>query len=65
MLLNFEYKIFSKVLLNRIVAYVEDSLDDYQCGFRKDLSTTEQLFIIGQLILKKETSIDRICGKYS
>lgn len=52
-LLNSSYKVFSKVLLNRIILYAEDCLGDYQYGFRKGRSTREQLFTIGQLIEKK------------
>lgn len=52
-LFNSTYKVFSKVVLNRIVLYVEDCLGDYQYGFRKSRSTREQLFTIGQLIEKK------------
>jgi len=52
-LLNSAYKVFSRVLLNRIVPYAEDCLGDYQCSFRKGRSTTEQLSIIGQIIEKR------------
>ncbi|KAL4112678.1 hypothetical protein QTP88_016423 [Uroleucon formosanum] len=34
-LLNSAYKVFSKVLLNHISAYIEENLDEYKCGFRK------------------------------
>jgi len=52
-LLNSAYKVFARVLLNRIVPYVEDCFGVYQCGFRKDRSTVEQLSIIGQIIEKR------------
>jgi sorting nexin-29 len=52
-LLNSAYKIFSKVLLNRISPYTEENLGEYQCGFRKGSSTIEQIAIIGQIIEKK------------
>jgi hypothetical protein len=47
------YKVFSRILLNRIISYSEDCLGEYQCGFWKDRSTTEQLSIIGQIIEKR------------
>jgi sorting nexin-29 len=52
-LLNSAYKIFSKILLNRLEPYVEENLGEYQCGFRKGRSTIEQLSVIGQIIEKK------------
>ena len=52
-LLNSAYKVFAKILLNRLTPYVEENLGRYQCGFRKGRSTTEQLSVIGQLIEKK------------
>jgi sorting nexin-29 len=51
-LLNSAYKIFSKILLNRLESYVEENLGEYQCGFRKGRSTIEQLSVIGQIIEK-------------
>ena len=52
-LLNSAYKVFAKILLNRLTPYVEENLGRYQCGFRKGRSTIEQLSVIGQLIEKK------------
>lgn len=52
-LLNSAYKVFSKVLLNRISPYIEESLGEYKCGFRKGRSTIEQIAIKGQIIEKK------------
>jgi len=42
-LLNTAYKVFSKVLLSRLIQYAEECLGEYQCGFRKGKSTVEQL----------------------
>jgi hypothetical protein len=47
------YKIFSKVLLNRLTPYAEECLGEYQSGFRKGRSTIEQLSVIAQIIEKK------------
>lgn len=52
LLLNAAYKIFSKILMNWLVSYVENNLGEYQCGFRKRRSTIEQLSVIGQIIEK-------------
>ncbi|KAL4142816.1 hypothetical protein QTP88_005213 [Uroleucon formosanum] len=52
-LLNSVYKIFSKVLLNRLIPYAEECLGEYQSGFRKGRSTIEQLSVIAQIIEKK------------
>jgi len=52
-LLNSVYEIFSKVLLNRQIPYVEECLGKYQSEFRKGRSTIEQLSVIAQIIEKK------------
>jgi hypothetical protein len=52
-LLYSAYKIFARVLLNCIVPYAESCIGDYQCGFRKGRSITEQLSIVGQIIEKR------------
>jgi len=49
-LLNSAYKAFAKILLKRVTPYAEENLDEYQCGFRKGLSTIEQLAIISRII---------------
>jgi len=49
-LLNTAYKVFSKILLKRLMPYVEENIGSYQCGFRKGKSTIDQLSIIGQII---------------
>jgi len=51
-LLNSAYKVFAKILLNRLTPYVDGNLGRYQCGFRTGRSTIKQLSIIGQLIKK-------------
>jgi len=52
-LLYSAYKVFAKILLNRLTPSVEENLGRYQCGFRTGRSTIEQLSVIGQLIEKK------------
>ena len=47
------YKIFSNILLNRLTPYAEEIIGDYQCGFRRNRSTTDQMFTVRQLLEKK------------
>lgn len=51
-LLNIAYKVFAKILFTRIKPYVDNQLGEYQCGFRNDRSTTDQLFSIRQILEK-------------
>lgn len=51
-LINSGYKVWSLVLLERLTPYVEPQLGDYQCGFRKQRSTVDQIFTIRQLMEK-------------
>ena len=43
-LLNVAYEIFTNLLTRYIEPYVEEQLGDYQCGFRKGRSSTDQNF---------------------
>lgn len=49
MLLNITYKVPSSVLYNRLVKYVEQVLSDYQCGFRPNKSTSDQISVMRQI----------------
>jgi sorting nexin-29 len=51
-LLSAAYKIFAIILYNRLLPHAETILGDYQCGFRRDRSTTDQIFNV-RLILQK------------
>ena len=51
-LLSTAYKVFTKILYNRMEVYMEHIVGEYQCGFRRGRSTTDQVFIIRQLIEK-------------
>ena len=51
-LLNVAYKIFTNILSKYIEPYVNTILGEYQCGFRKGRSTTDQIFSL-RLILEK------------
>jgi hypothetical protein len=51
-LLNVVYKVLSSVLNERMKRYSEDLLEEYQCGFRPQRSTTDQISIIRQVMEK-------------
>ena len=48
-LLDIAYKVFSNVLNERFKKITENLLGEYQCGFRKNRSTSDQIFIIRQM----------------
>ncbi|GFX84865.1 putative endonuclease-reverse transcriptase [Trichonephila clavipes] len=45
-------KVFSNILFNRLSPQVENTVGDYQNGFRKGRSPTEQIFNIRQVLEK-------------
>jgi hypothetical protein len=47
------YEILSKILLARLTPYVNEIIGDHQCGFRRNRSTTDQIFYIQQVLEKK------------
>ncbi|KAJ4438486.1 hypothetical protein ANN_14431 [Periplaneta americana] len=51
-LLNTTYKIFSRILHNRLLPYTERAIGNYQAGFRSGKSTIDQIFILRQIIEK-------------
>jgi hypothetical protein len=52
-LLSTSYKILSNILLARLTPYAEEIIGDRQCGFRRNRSTTDQIFYIWQILEKK------------
>jgi sorting nexin-29 len=52
-LLPTSYKTFSKILLSKLIPYVDEIIVDHQCGFRRNRSTTDQIFYIRQVLEKK------------
>jgi hypothetical protein len=52
-LLSTSYKILSNLLLARLTSYADEIIGGYQCGFRRNRSTTYQLFYISQILEKK------------
>jgi sorting nexin-29 len=51
-LLMMKYKLFSTILACRMTPYMEEVVGDYQCGFRKNRSTTDQIFAVRQILDK-------------
>lgn len=51
-LLPAAYKIFSNIVKKRITVYADDIIGEYQAGFRKNRSTTDQIFTIRQIMEK-------------
>jgi hypothetical protein len=52
-LLSTSYKILSNILLSWLGPYIDEIIGDHQCAFRRNRSTTDQIFCI-RLILKKK-----------
>lgn len=45
-LMDTAYKIFGTLIRNRLQMYAENEMGEYQCGFRKKRSVTDQFFIL-------------------
>jgi hypothetical protein len=50
-LLSTSYK--SNILLTRLSPYADEIIEDHQCGFRRNRSTTDKIFCICQILEKK------------
>ena len=58
-LLNTAYKILSNILFTRISPFSQNIIGNYQCGFWKNRSTTNQIFTLRQILEKtKEFGIE-------
>jgi hypothetical protein len=55
-LLCVAYKIFSNIMFNRLMSYVETTIVDSQCGYRGEQSTVDQIFTVSQIL--------EICGEH-
>jgi hypothetical protein len=47
------YKILSNILLSRLTPYAKEIIGDHQCGFQRNLSTTDHIFSIRHILEKK------------
>ena len=47
------HKILSNILLSRLAPYAEEIIEDHQCGFRRNRSTTDHVFRIRPILQKK------------
>jgi hypothetical protein len=52
-LLSTSCKILSNILLTRLTPYADEVIGDHRCGFRRNRSTTDQIFYIRQIPEKK------------
>jgi sorting nexin-29 len=64
LLLSTSYKILSNMLLSRLIPHMDEIVGEHQCGFRRNRSTTDQIFCIRQ-ILEKSGSTMRQYISYS
>lgn len=51
-LISTTYKILANMVLERLKPIAEDNIGDYQCGFRRNRSTVDQIFTIRQSLEK-------------
>jgi hypothetical protein len=52
-LLSTSYKIVTNIPLARLTPYGDEIMGDHQCGFRRNRSTTDQMFYIRQILENK------------
>jgi len=51
-LLPTTYKVLSNILFSRLIPYAEEVIGYHQCGFRRNMSTTDHIFCIRQIFEK-------------
>jgi hypothetical protein len=56
-LLSTSYIILSNILLSRLSPYIDEIIGGHQCGFRRNRSTTDQIFCIRQILAKSGNEI--------
>jgi hypothetical protein len=57
LLLSTSFKMFSNILLLRLSPYIDEIIGDYQCEFRRNKSTTAQIFCIRQILDKNGSTM--------
>ncbi|KAL4084248.1 hypothetical protein QTP88_028073 [Uroleucon formosanum] len=60
-LLNVSYTILAYCIFDRIKPRTEELLGDYQCGFRQNRSTTDQIFNLRQIFQKAWEYDNNLC----
>jgi hypothetical protein len=56
-MLSTSYTILSNILLSRLVPYIDEIIEEHQCGFRRNRSTTDQIFCIRQILEKNGSTM--------
>jgi hypothetical protein len=64
-LLSASYTTSNNVILSWSIPYIDEIIGDHQCGFRRNRSTTDQVFCIRQMLEKKNGSTMRQYIRYS
>jgi hypothetical protein len=64
-LMNVAYKVFAKVLYDRLLPYADAVVQHYQAGFQSGKSTTDQLFALRQIQHPNSSSLHRLQGSMS
>jgi hypothetical protein len=56
-LLSTSYNMLSNILLSLLSPYIDEIIGDHQCGFRRNRSTTDQIFWIRQILEKSGSTV--------
>jgi hypothetical protein len=58
------YNILNNIILLRLTPYEEEIIEDHQCGFQCNRSTTDCIFCVHQALEKKNGNKMRLCISY-
>jgi hypothetical protein len=56
-LLSTSYTILLNILLSLLSPYLDEIIEDHYCGFRRNRSTTDQIFCIHQILEKSGSTM--------